>query len=92
MIDAGLTRLPLEESLLYLDGRIALFMYAKQYRERFTCSQAQQAVDLLEYCGIAQGHFEEMWAYVFAAEKQVGYIWMARSDLSGNPPNGTSTS
>lgn len=50
------------------------------------------AVDLLGYCGIAQEHFEEMWANVFAEGKQVGYIWMARTDMISGLPNSTSIS
>lgn len=91
-IEAGFTRLPVEECLLYSDENRALFMFAKQLKGRFTCSQVQQAIDLLEHCGIAQRHFEEMWAYVFAAKKQVGYIWMARNDLSSYLSNSTATS
>ena len=41
------------------------------------------AIDLVERCGIAQGHVEEMWAFVFVGGRHVGYIWMQRGSELG---------
>lgn len=49
--------------------------------DSFTVQQAVEVVGLLEWCGVARGYGEEMWAYVFVAEVQVGYVWMARDPL-----------
>lgn len=48
-----------------------------------------QAVDLMERCGIAQGHVEEMWAYVYVHGRHVGFLWTWRYRLNGIK-NGTS--
>ena len=48
-----------------------------------------QAVDLIERCGIAHGHIEEMWAYVFVHGSHVGYLWTWRYRINGMK-NGTS--
>ncbi|KAL8752377.1 MAG: hypothetical protein Q9184_005756 [Pyrenodesmia sp. 2 TL-2023] len=45
-------------------------------RNVFTFAQVEQALDLLERCGLAEGIQKEMWAYVFVEGKRVGYIWM----------------
>ncbi|KAL8995682.1 MAG: hypothetical protein Q9188_006751, partial [Gyalolechia gomerana] len=88
LIDDGFVRLPLSRYLLWWDERRSLVIYAQKYKQPvfgkkypFTCHQVLMAVDLLGYCGSAQEHFEEMWANVFAEGKQVGYIWMARTDV-----------
>ncbi|KAI4111474.1 MAG: hypothetical protein LQ345_006796 [Seirophora villosa] len=48
------------------------------YSASYTYRQARQVVDLLERCGIAAGHPQEMWANVLMGKKEVGYIWIAR--------------
>ena len=49
--------------------------------ERFTTDQLRQALDLFELCGLQKGIYEEIWAYVFAGKKQIGYLIMHKDDF-----------
>ena len=48
-------------------------------RYRFEFWRLRQAVELFELCGVARGHFEEMWANVYVQGLPVGYLWAARN-------------
>ena len=41
-----------------------------------TISQCVDALSLLEQCGWKLGNYEEMWAFVFVGNVQIGYIWL----------------
>lgn len=67
-----------------------IYMFAAPLRqtiftEKYALSVANvlPAIDLVERCGIAQGHVEEMWAYVFVGGRHVGYIWTQRGGELG---------
>ncbi|KAL8923254.1 MAG: hypothetical protein Q9172_003196 [Xanthocarpia lactea] len=47
----------------------------------FTVNQALAAVELMQWCGVMKGHYSEMWAYVFAGGKQIGYVFYHRVDV-----------
>ncbi|KAL9048133.1 MAG: hypothetical protein Q9206_006223, partial [Seirophora lacunosa] len=60
-----------------LGGVDELTVYARPkdrhfYSASYTYQQARQVVDLLERCGIAAGHPQEMWANVLMGKKEVG--------------------
>ncbi|KAL9013833.1 MAG: hypothetical protein Q9173_001500, partial [Seirophora scorigena] len=56
-------------------GDLSVYGRPKETNSRspsYTYRQARQVVDLLERCGIAAGHPQEMWANVLMGERQVG--------------------
>ena len=67
-----------------------IYMFAAPLRKTIftekyalSVSDVLLAIDLVERCGIAQGHVEEMWAYVFVGGRHVGYIWTQRGSELG---------
>lgn len=59
-------------------------------REVVTWSQALAAVNLLEFCGVRVGNYDEMWAYIYAEGKQIGYItivWDPDPETDNSPNN-----
>ncbi|KAL8861615.1 MAG: hypothetical protein Q9178_002140 [Gyalolechia marmorata] len=47
----------------------------------FTITQALAAVELLQWCGVRKGRYTEMWAYVFAGGKHIGFVFYERIDV-----------
>ncbi|KAL8784831.1 MAG: hypothetical protein Q9213_003735 [Squamulea squamosa] len=74
----------------------SIILVAKQKKHNFryrmfTLNQLLAALDMMELCGLARGIYQEMWAYVFVGEVQVGYVYVQRIDIerSPNQSNGT---
>ncbi|CAL8575003.1 hypothetical protein XPA_000948 [Xanthoria parietina] len=43
-------------------------------------SDVLKAVDLLEWCSVAQGHIEGVYAYIYVQGRHMGYMWTKRYD------------
>lgn len=43
--------------------------------------QCIDAVSLLERCGWLRGIYEEMWAFIWAGNVQIGYIWLMQEKM-----------
>ncbi len=43
--------------------------------------QCLDAVNLLERCGWRRGNYEEIWAFIWAGEVQIGYIWLMQEKV-----------
>lgn len=78
------------------DGESLTSVKARRYKKRlalwaesFTLAQALEAVVLLEICGVDEGRRREMWAYVFKAGNQIGYITLGQDDRRDGLGNGT---
>ncbi|KAL8941351.1 MAG: hypothetical protein Q9216_002290 [Gyalolechia sp. 2 TL-2023] len=59
------------------------YMFSKN---RFSVFQASDAEQLIEYCGLQSQVYREMWAFVFRGPQQIGYIWLAESEVDASEP------
>ncbi len=88
VIDDGGADEPIREATLAWDSHRHISISARGLRKHwwsrspFTIWQAAVAVHLLELCGYAEEIYEEMFAFVFVGQVQVGYIWLKQ----GNTP------
>lgn len=71
--------IPLSNMNIALESKTEISIYLRSYKVLFrsqvvTFAQTLKAVDLLEFCGLYRGNYEEMWTYVFAGRRQIGYL------------------
>ncbi|KAL8712371.1 MAG: hypothetical protein Q9225_006956 [Loekoesia sp. 1 TL-2023] len=78
----------LSEGMEKIDFVVKLYRAPGALRhERLTSRQTWQALQLLQFCGVARGRYEEVYAYLFLDGKKVASIWIESDVPPGDQPD-----
>ena len=64
----------------------------KSGSREFTLNDLLASIELLELCSLARKEYQEMWAYVFADNVQIGYLYISRGDIDVSSDHRNATS